>query len=75
MDDTVGRHFENELEAARVQLEAPGRRVLIVGVVAEDGGLVSLARSTSQRFSRGEAITLAAALRKEANRIESKAVG
>jgi hypothetical protein len=75
MGEPKDANFEAELTTARMMIEGPGRRALIVGVMCEDAGVGVLGRSVSHPAKRGDALVFAMALRREADRLEAAALG
>lgn len=69
------QHFENELEAARIQLERPEHRTLVVGVTVEWDEdewevKVCLARSVSSGTKRHHAEGFIKGLEREVDRLK-----
>ena len=62
------RNFEEQLEAARMLMEAPGRRIHVLGV-SVSGDDIMMARSVSEGTTRGEARGIVQALEREIARI------
>lgn len=68
MTPTFEKNFEGQLHAARVLMEAPNRRIHVLGI-AVTGSHVMMARSVSEGTSRLEAEGIIQALEREAARI------
>ncbi len=69
--------FEEELEAVRVLLEAPERRVFVLGVVIDatgnrdDGFPVAMSRAASDNVTRNVACAYLISLQREIDRVEA----
>lgn len=70
MTPSFEQNFEGQLQAARLLMEAPNRRIHVLGI-AVSGDHVMMARSVSEGTSRLEAAGIIQALEREAARIRS----
>lgn len=74
MSEPRRANFETELKTARMMIEGPDCKAIVVGIMI-DAGEAWVAGSVSNPCRRGDALRFAKALREEAERLESIALG